>query len=145
MKHVFLDSSVVLSFCASKTGASALILRYCREKKLKGHISLKVIAEVRKNTLLKMGDKAFQRFEYILKAGFLIVEPDPLPDAIEQCATVIRRKDAPVLAVAFNNPKIEYLLTLDKKDFLKPQVKQFVTPLIIVTPGELIQKYYKEA
>lgn len=44
--HIFLDSSVLLAFCQSKKGASALILDYCRKRKLKGYICQKVIEEV---------------------------------------------------------------------------------------------------
>lgn len=145
MNHVFLDSSVLLSFCASKTGASALVMKYCREGKVKGHISEKVIAEVRKNTALKMGDRAVEQFAYILKEDFLIVEPDPQEHQVKRCRGIITAKDAPILAVALINSEIEYLLTLDAKDFLKPHVLRFAAPLKILTPGEFVKKYSKEA
>ncbi len=141
MKHIFLDSSVLLSFCKSTTGGSALVLRWCREGKIKGHISQKVIAEVRKNTSLKMGPKEVQRFEYILGESFLVVESNPPQSEIDACKQIIRDKDAIILATARTNQNIGYLLTLDIKDFKKPSVLQFASPLEILTPGEFIQKH----
>lgn len=139
MTHVFLDSSVLISFCASQTGASALVLHYCRERKIRGYISKKVIAETRKNTRNKVGEVAFERFQYTLNQQFLAIEPTPSSEKIKQSNTVINSKDAPILATALANAEIQYLLTLDKKDFLTPQVRQFAKPLQILTPGMFIE------
>lgn len=141
MMHVFLDSSVIISFCLSKTGASALILKYCSDKKIKGYISNKVVAEVRKNVLFKFEGKGLNHFEYILQENFLSIVPNPTAEQIDDCVKVINEKDAVILAAALNNSKISYLLTLDKKDFLKEKVVSFSAPLKITTPGEFVKKF----
>lgn len=143
MKSVFLDSSVLISFCASTTGASAFVLKLCREGKLEGHISERVILEVRKNTQRKLGKKATQRFERILKENFLVIEQDAKPELVEKSETVIRRKDAPILATAIES-QVKFLLTLDKHDFMKTEVATFASQLKIFTPGDFAKKYLRE-
>ena len=144
MKHVFLDASVLIAFCASKVGASAEILKYCRERKIKGHISRKVILEVQKNTSLKLGETARKRFEAILKQSFLTIEPDPPQEQIEKCGAVIHPKDATILASALFNTDITDLVTLDRKDFKKPEVITFSAPVEIRTPGEFVERQKKQ-
>lgn len=100
MKKVFLDSSVLIAACASKTGASALILGLGREKKI-------------------------QIFE-----------------KITQCERIIYPKDAPILA-AFLESSCDFLITLDKKHFLAPQVLKFAAPRKVLLPGEFALKYLK--
>jgi predicted nucleic acid-binding protein len=140
MKHVFLDSSVLLSFCRSKTGASALILEYCKEGKIKGHISQKVIFEVRKNAHNKMGELAVERFESILQQDFLHIESDAGVKQIEEAAAIIHKKDAPILAAALKIKTVTHILSLDA-DFFEEKVKRFVKPVEILKPGDFINRF----
>lgn len=139
-RGVFLDSSILVAASASKKGGSAFILGLCREKKLKGYLSLDVIGEARKNVNLKLKKIHKQRFIYFLKQADLILVPSPSVEEIAQCEKVINPKDAPILAAALKSPT-SFLITLDRKDFLKPKVFDFAKPLKITTPGDFISKY----
>lgn len=142
MKKIFLDSSVLVAACASKIGASAFVLGYCRQKKLKGFVSLDVIGEARKNVLLKLKEAGRGRLVYFLKmANLEMVEKSSIEELVE-CEKVINEKDAPILAAALKSPA-GYLLTLDRKHFLKPKVIEFTKPLKVLTPGEFVLKYLK--
>lgn len=140
MKQAFLDSSIIVAACASKRGASALILGYCRQKKVQGFISLTVIGEARKNVIFKLGKIGKERLVYFLKHANLKLTEEPSLAETVVCETVIHPKDAPILAAAVKN-KVKFLITLDKKHFMQNQVLHFVKPLIIISPGEFVQKY----
>lgn len=137
MKKVFLDSSVLVAACASKTGASAFILGYCRLQKIEGYLSLDTIGEARKNVNLKLNKTAKKRLVHFLKVANLILTPQPSTGEIVWCEQVTNPKDAPILAAALKSPA-SFLVTLDKKHFLKPKVKNFASPLQIITPGEFV-------
>ena len=142
-KKVFLDSSVLVAASASKTGASAFILGCCRLKKISGYVSLDTIGEARKNVNLKLKKINKERFVYFLRFASLILAPQPSAEEIAQCEQVINPKDAPILAAALKS-SASFLITLDKKHFLKPKVINFSKPLKIISPKEFVLKYLKE-
>lgn len=142
MKKVFLDSSVLVSASASLTGASAYILGLCRLEKLKGYVSKKTIGEANKNINLKLSDQSKRRFISYLKLANLSLINKPALEEIVYCGQVINEKDAPILAAAINS-KADFLITLDRKHFLKPEVMEFSRPLKIISPGEFIQKHLR--
>lgn len=139
---IFLDSSVLVAASASKTGASAFILGHCRQQNIKGYLSLYVIGEARKNVHLKLKDINKRRLVYFLKHARLLLAPLPSPEEIVSCEKVINSKDAPILAAALKSP-VSILVTLDRKHFLKSKVLNFVKPLKIMTPRELVLKHLK--
>jgi predicted nucleic acid-binding protein len=143
MKKVFLDASVLVAACASKRGASAFIFGCCRREKLHGFISMDVIGESRKNVNLKLGENSKNRLKFYLKKAKLVLVDDPSMEMVFKCEEVINVKDAPILAAAIISGA-RYLITLDKKDFLKEEVFKFVKPMQILTPGEFISKFRKE-
>ncbi|OGD54296.1 putative toxin-antitoxin system toxin component, PIN family [Candidatus Beckwithbacteria bacterium RBG_13_35_6] len=142
MKKVFLDSSVLVAASASLTGASAYILGLCREKKIKGYISIDVINESRKNIFLKLNKKAQKRFIVFKKLANLIIVSPPNKGLIHISAKVINIKDAPILAAAIES-KADFLVSLDRKDFLRPKVLEFAKPLKIILPGVFVMKYLR--
>src|SRR5437879_5823207 len=130
--HIFLDSSVILSFCRSKTGASALVLDYCRKGKLKGYISEKVVFEVQKNTHEKMDEKAVERFQYVLNQDFLTIVADGTQEEVEKAIQTFNNpKDAPILASAKQTPNVKFILSLDD-GFFKTDVLAYVKPIEIL-------------
>lgn len=137
MITVFIDTSVLFSACLSKIGASALILGFCRKNKIKGFISRYVLSEVKRNATQKLGQLGKQRLNfYILQSNLDIVD-NPTPEEIRICQKVLNQKDTPILAAAIKN-KVNYLITFDTKDFLLPKVKDFVKPLMILTPRDFV-------
>lgn len=139
MITVFIDTSVIISACFSKIGASALILGLCRKNKIKGYISRHVMSELKRNAAHKLDQTGKQRLNfYILQSNLNIVN-NPTIQEIKSCQKVINQKDAPILSAAIKN-NVEYLITFNIKDFLLPNVKNFVKPLIIITPREFIMR-----
>lgn len=137
MITVFIDTSVILSACISKIGASALILGYCRKNKIKGYISKYVLSEIKRNAVQKLDESGKQRLNfYILQSNIDIVD-NQTNGEIQICQKVINSKDAPILAAAIKN-KADYLITYNTKDFLLPIVKDFARPLTILTPHNFI-------
>lgn len=142
--YIFIDSSVILSFCRSKKGASALILDYCRIGKLKGYISQKVVFEVKNNNRKDEDELGKLRFTAVLKQKFLKIIEDPSQEALEEAhRSFDNEKDAPIIAAAKQIPHLSYILSLDN-GFFKPEVISYVKPIEIVKPGEFIQRYRKE-
>lgn len=139
MIKVFLDSSVLIAACASKTGASAFILGWCRAGKLKGYISIEALKEAKKNIELKLNSIGKKRFVYYLKFANLILVASPSLEKIAQCENYITQKDAPILAAALKSPA-SFLITLDKKHFFDARLVKFAEPMEILTPGDFIRK-----
>lgn len=142
--HIFLDSSVLLAFCRSKSGASALIIDYCRRKKLKGYISKKVVAEVRKNNIEDGNAVGIQRFGYILSRMFLTIVEDGRGEELAKANSFFYNpKDAPVIVSAKQTPHIQYILSLDH-GFFKPEIKKYVKPIEILKPKEFLERFRSE-
>lgn len=142
MIKVFLDSSVLVVACASKTGASAFILGWCRAGKLKGYISIETLKEAKKNVELKLNSIGKKRFAYYLKFANLVLVASPSLEKIAQCENYITQKDAPILAASFKSPA-SFLITLDKKHFFDVRLVKFAEPLEILAPGKFVQKHLK--
>ncbi|MBI4990907.1 putative toxin-antitoxin system toxin component, PIN family [Candidatus Gottesmanbacteria bacterium] len=142
MKNIFLDSSTVIAASASKTGASAFILGYSRQKKLKTFVSPEVLKEAQKNIRIKIGSLGYKRFLGYIKLGNILVVPSASFEEISLCERYIDKKDAPILAAFLTSPA-DFIVTLDRKDFLKPQVIKFCQPKIVLTPGEFVKQYLR--
>jgi len=142
MMKVFLDSSVLVAASASKTGASAFVLGYCRRKKVLGYTSLDALGEAKKNVVLKLEPLAQNRFAFFLKHANILLVEDPSVEETAKCEKVINAKDAPILAAAVKSPA-SFLLTLDRKHFLKPEVMAFAKSLKILTPGEFVSMHLR--
>lgn len=141
MKHVFLDTSVLLAFSRSTTGGSAYILACCQKGILQGYISKKVVFEAKKNAEEKMGAEAVKAINYIFDQRFLIVIPDGEGEALKQAeAAFDNKKDAPIIAGAKINPLVTYVISLDH-GFFKPEVIAYVNPKEVLRPGDFINRY----
>ncbi len=75
MNSVFFDSSALVAAAASLEGASALILGWCREKKLTGYISTDVLGEAKKNVAIKLSSSAIARLDRLVEKAYLVVAP----------------------------------------------------------------------
>jgi predicted nucleic acid-binding protein len=62
---------------------------------------------------------------------------DPPATAVKKAAALVGRKDAAILAAAIGE-EVDYLVTLDKKHFLKEPTPQDV-PLKICTPADFLK------
>lgn len=139
MKHVFIDSSVLISACRSRTGASAAILALCKRGKATGYISRAVRRETKKNIAALGQDVKHRLNVYLLQHKLAIVPEPPAADVVALTAH-IREKDAPILAAALCSPAT-HLVTLDFNDFMRPEVRTVAPDLTIVSPGDFVRGF----
>lgn len=134
MKSAFVDSSVFFTATNSPTGGSAKLFTL---KKIKLIVSPIVLAETERNVRNKLQPYHLSRFfKLVQKTEILDQKPDL--KLIKETKKIIEEKDAVILAEA-KIAKCDYLLTLDKKDFLVAKVAKFLKPKVALTPKELIE------
>ncbi len=133
---VFIATSVLIAGVASVTGASAAVLDLCEAESIQMVISRQVLVEADRNFSAKLPGLVTQFREFIKNLAPMMVG-DPPAIAVERAANLIERKDAAILAAAVE-AKVDYLITLDKKHFLKKRV-QHSTSIEICTPADFLR------
>ena len=134
MKSVFIDSSVFFTATNSPTGGSAKLFTLANIKRL---VSPLVLTETERNVRSKLHSYQLQRF-FKLAEKTQILNQKPDLSLIIKAKKVIAEKDAVILAEA-KLAKCDFLVTLDKKDFLNEKVAKFLKPSIALTPKNLIE------
>ena len=137
---VFIDTNVLIAGVNSVTGASATILDLCEAQVLQMVVSRQVLIEADRNFAAKFPQLVGRFRQFMHHLAPLMVE-DPAPGSWEKAATIINRKDAPILTAA-QNDNVDFLITLDKKHFLNPATRQKVM-LKVVSPIEFLQSFEK--
>ena len=137
---VFVDTSALIAGVNSVTGASATLLDLCEARVLQMVVSRQVLIEADRNFAAKFPQLVGRFRQFMHNLAPLMVE-DPTPESMEKAATIIDRKDAPILAAA-ENANVDFLITLDKKHFLNPKTRQKVM-LKVVSPIEFLQSFEK--
>ena len=144
MKHIFLDTSILVAFSGSFTGGSAYILDCCERGKVKGYVSQKVVFETKKNAAKIMGEDAGRAIEYIFNQGFLTIVPDCSEEELQKANQAFQNpKDAPIIASAKQIPQASLLLSLDN-GFFKPEVIEYLNPIEVIKPGDFINRFREE-
>jgi len=136
---VFLDSNVIISGLFSDKGAPRIILDLlclCLPV-LVGITGQYNIIEIERNIKKKMPEVLSLYNEYLPKLNLEIIPLPPL-EKIRDLSRHISDKDAPVLASAIIG-KVDFLVTGDKKDFVKPG-KKGKNLFKIVTPSEFLER-----
>lgn len=137
MKKVLIDSSVLFSACRSSIGNPALLMTYCRRGVIEGYVSSDVIVEVKRNVAAENSNVKKRLNMFILQSKLKVIIPTQ--EQIIHCSQAINVKDAHVLAAAIKC-RAGYLITLDKKDFMQPKVREFVKPMKILTPKKFLKE-----
>jgi len=137
---VFLDLIVIISAVLSFSGGS---FRLIRESIFKNYILLisdYVLEECIRILKSKYPAKLFILTILLNTFRFKIVK-DPTQNEVKSLIKIINPEEAPILAGAIKH-KAKYLVTLDKKDFLNPEVLRFATKhkILILTPKEFLEK-----
>lgn len=136
---LFLDSSVVLAALWSANGGSAKILMLCEAQIFKGYISEEVVEEVNE-VLTRKAPETLPLFKTMLKTTHLKILSKLRKADIEKAKKWIKdAKDAPILAAA-KRAKVDRLITLDLKDFIRDSEVSRKSGIAIWTPGEFLQK-----
>ena len=133
---VFIDTRVLIAGVSSVTGASAAVLDLCEAEVLQMVVSRQVLVEADRNFSAKLPNLVIQFRRFIQNLAILMVE-DPPAKSVERAASLIHRKDAPILAAAMES-EADYLITLDKKHFLKQKVRRNI-PIEVCTPADFLR------
>ena len=127
----FIDSSVALAACLSRTGGSRLIFDLARAHGWALVVSPWVLREVRENLVTKPPEATHAWLNLRKRT---IVEDDEL--AFDWPLVFPITKDKPVLCTALASADI--LLSLDRNDF-RSLLDKTVYGLQILTPGKFLQ------
>ena len=138
MPKVFIDSSVLIAAILSNCGGSAIILRQGRDKKIITIISESVFEEILSKAL-KINKSSLEITDFISKHSIFIRKNDSTDKVSEFSNFVSDPKDIHVIAGA-KLSNCDYLVTLDKKHLLNPQVKKAVKPLKTVSPKRFLRE-----
>lgn len=137
--QVFFDASVIIAALLSESGGSSALIKYIKLGKIVGITSQTVVEEIlEEEKFAKFKKSKTQIEQFIVKSG-LIVRRAVTTGDIEPYQNLIDIKDAHLIAGA-ELTRCKYLVTLDKKHVLHPDVKERFLPLIIVSPGHLLEK-----
>jgi putative PIN family toxin of toxin-antitoxin system len=134
--RVFIDTSVLIAGVASVPGASAAVLDLCEPESIQMVISRQVLVEADRNFSSKLPNLIGQFRRFIQNLAPLMVD-DPSAAAMERATGLVDRKDAAILAAAME-AKVDFLITLDKKHFLKPKIKGDI-PIEVCTPTDFLR------
>lgn len=132
LRSVFLDSSVLFTATNSPTGGSAKLFTL---KKIKLIVSPLVLTETERNIRKKLQAFHLERF-FALVGKTQILDQKPDINLTKSAKKVIAAKDAVILAEA-KQANVDFLVTLDKKDFLNEKVAKYLKPTIALTPKML--------
>ena len=137
---VFIDSSVIIAAILSPPGGSFRLIRDSLFENYTLLVSGYILEECMRILNTKFLDKVHILPTMLDSYRFKIVQ-DLSEREVEKVIEIINFKDAPILAGAIKY-KADYLITLDKKDFLSKKVLSFVKQhnLSIFTPKEFLQK-----
>ncbi len=136
--RVFIDANVLIAGVNSVTGASAALLDLCEAGVIQMVLSRQVLIEADRNFAAKF-PQLVDRFRHFIQNLRPLMVEDPRLESMEKAATIVDRKDAPILATA-QNANVDFLITLDKKHFLNPKTRQKVK-LNVVSPIEFLESF----
>ena len=136
MDKIFLDANVLFSATFSDTGASNYLFRLGGNWKIKLYSSIYAINEAKKNLENKLGKEAIPKFLLQLS---ILSKADKSKYESSKYSSFIASKDAPILESA-EKMKVDYLITLDRKDFMSKKMANADLPFTIMLPGDYLRK-----
>lgn len=135
---IFIDSSMLIAALISPQGGSAKILELCEAGLVEGHISKQVIYEITRVIERKLPALG-PHFSRLLKITALKILPIVSKNLIRKASMWISDKnDAPVLAAA-KFLRVDYLLTLDIRHFIKDPAVAKKSGVKIMSPGDFLK------
>ncbi len=136
--RTFLDTSVLVAGIISPRGAAHEVIRMAEADIVRAVVSEQVLTELDRVLSAKFPELV-QEYRGLLRNLHLEVADDPSPHQRQRLEDVIEPADAGILAAA-DRALVDWLLTWDKKDFLKPKVKDRVR-FRIADPGEFLHAF----
>ena len=143
--RVFVDANVWFVAAASPEGASAMLLALCQEGHCTATVTRLILQEAEKNLRAKttFRDAALVRFYRLIAAPGLQITAAPSSEETARYTGLIHPKDIHVLAGA-SKGKAAALITLDRKHFCTPTIRQAPLPFEILTPGAFLHRLVAE-
>lgn len=142
MDKLFLDANILFTATYSSSGASRVIFELAERKKVVIFSSKYAIKEAQVNILNKIGENHFPLFYKLISILHGVDKKVPLESEMEKYKTIIVKKDIPILLSALEL-KVDYLITLDKRDFKNDKIKSANFPFAILQPGEYLKNLLK--
>ena len=141
--RIFFDASVLVAAAKSPHGGSSKCLDICKGRKFQA-ITTSLVADIEAEPTIKskFSHNELHRFNQEIMPNLNLVK-SPGRNEITEYAQLIDRKDAHVLAGAIRS-KANILLTLDRKHFKTPTLKNIKLPVAILSPKEFLH-YFKIA
>jgi len=137
--RVFFDASVIIAALLSPTGGSSMLLQYIKTGTIIGITSQTALEEVLEEDKPKKLKRSREEIgEFIAHSGLIIRESITTKE-IAFYKDDVDEEDAHLFAGALLT-KCTYLVSLDKKHVLRPDIKKKFFPLRIVTPKELLEE-----
>jgi len=137
--RVFFDASVIIAALLSRTGGSALLLRFIKTGDIVGVTSQTVIDEVLEGDKPTKLNRPKEEIELFIAGSGLVVREAITATEIEPYQGLVDAEDAHLVAGA-NLTNCSHLVSLDKKRVLREDVKKRFLPLRIVSPKEVLQE-----
>lgn len=136
--RVLLDSSVIIAALNSPTGASSATLSLSRRNQIVLITTPYIISET-EEVIRRKFPKLQSLFHRLKDEQLFVIAGDPTLAIIKKAAQIISDpKDAPILAAAIAH-QVDYLITLDRKDFIDDKKVAQKSRLKIVTPATLVK------
>ena len=138
---IFFDSSVLIASLLSDTGGSAKLLNLCEVKSLSGYISEDVVVEV-EIVLNRKFPALLEIFRKNTAETNLIIVKFASSAKLKEASTWIKDpNDAKILAGA-KEADVDFLVTLDIRDFIKDTSVSKKSGIKILTPGDMLKELY---
>lgn len=138
MIRAFLDANIFVAAAASQQGGSALLLEAAKKHRLEIVSSRLALLEAERNIQKKFPSRVLDRFHRLLREVPLLIVPSPPAEEVRRYHPLIHEKDAPILAAAVSS-RADFLVTLDRRDFMSAKLRRASMPLRMVTPREFFR------
>lgn len=141
---LLIDASVIIAAVLSPSGGSRLVFELAKTNKVKLVFTEQIIKEARLSLMKKYKSQELVAFYELLGEFKKCIFSDPThSENLEFGELISDPKDYHVLAGA-KKYNADYILTLDRKHFFTPKLKQAKLPFQILTPGEYLNIFKNE-
>lgn len=138
MHKLFLDANVLFTATCSPTGASFAIFELARHDKIELLSSMYAVKEAKVNIEKKLGTDKLPVF-YELISNLEALDSRVYAEESEYKGLIVE-KDLPILEGA-RRLGVDFLITLDKKDFKTRKLAEADLPFQIMLPGEYLKEF----
>jgi len=136
----FLDTSALFAGIWSAEGGSRMILKLGEARAVRLLVSPQVLDEI-ESALRRKAPNMLGLLTLLLDRSGVEVVPSPISETVRDSQALTGHPgDAQVLAAAWA-AGADYLVTLDRKHFLKNQTLRAAVPFPVGTPGDFLAWY----